>query len=311
MENARILIYGTGTVGIYFGGTLAKAGLAVTFADLPERAEALNQSGIAVKGIDSSFSLKPEVYSDLSDLEPQDFVLVCVKAIHTYDVAINLLPVLKPSTAVLSFQNGLENENILSELLGRNLVVGTVLQFHGRLEEGFCSVQDSPAQVIFGELDHQPSEREEWLSKIFSKADIGHVISHNINQKIWEHFIWNSAFNSVAALTNSSVQEILEHQAAFFTIEQLSLEMVRVAASEGVNVNWSSLEELNRTQIKYTHVKPAMLQDIEAGRRPELEPMLGILIKKGKKYDISTPVCTTIYNLLQLYCTHSELEVVE
>jgi len=308
MENAKILIYGTGIVGIFFGGMLAKAGLAVTFADRPERAEHLNETGLEVQSMDGSFTIDADIVSDLSEVEPQDFILICVKAIHTYEIALNLLPILKPSTAVLSFQNGLENENILSELLGPNLVMGSVLLYHGKLEEGYRSVQVSPAQVIFGELDHQPSEREEWLSSIFSKADIDHVVSHHINQKIWEHFIWNSAFNSIAALTNSTVREIIEHQAGYATVEKMMREMIRLAAAEGVNVGLTSLEELNREQSKYSHVKPAMLQDIEAGRRPELEPMLGIVIRKAKRLEISAPVCNSLYNLLQLVCTHLDTE---
>jgi len=308
MENAKILIYGTGTVGIFFGGLLAKAGFAVTFADREERAELLNETGLEVRGMDGDFTIESEVVSDLSTVEPQDFILICVKAIHTYENALNLLPVLKPSTAVLSFQNGLENETILAELLGQNLVMGSVLLFHGQLEEEYRSVQVSPAQVIFGEMDHQPSEREEWLSEIFSKADIDHVVSHSINQKIWEHFIWNSAFNSVAAMTNSTVREIIEHQAAYNTVEKMMREMIRLAANEGVNVALSALEELNREQSKYSHVKPAMLQDLEAHRRPELEPMLGIVIRKAKRKEMSVPVCATLYNLLQLVCAQLDTE---
>ncbi len=304
MENARILIYGVGTVGIHFGGKLAKAGFEVTFVDKPERAEGLNQSGLLVQALSGSFELNPVVRSDLEGIGPQDFILICVKAIHTYEIALNLLPVIKPSTALLSFQNGLENENILAELLGPNLVLGTVLHFHGRLEEGYRSVQDSPAHVVFGERDHQPSGREEWLSEIFSKADIDHVISHNINQKIWEHFLWNSAFSSIGALTGSTVQQILEHQPMLPTLELMMHEAMQVANAEGVEVSQAAIEEMNKTQVKYSHIKSPMLQDMEAGRQPELEPMLGVLLKKAQRKGIFLPVNTAVYNLLSLTCTH-------
>ncbi|OGG97180.1 MAG: hypothetical protein A2527_10210 [Candidatus Lambdaproteobacteria bacterium RIFOXYD2_FULL_50_16] len=308
MENARILIYGTGTVGIFFGSRLEKAGFKVTFADRPERASFLNETGLSVRGLDGDYHFKPEVVGDLEGMDSQDLILICVKAIHTYDIALNLLPVIKPATAVLSFQNGLENEKILSDLLGPNLLMGTVLQFHGRLEEGCRSVQDAPAQVLFGELDHQPSSREEWLSKIFSRADINHVITHQINQKIWEHFLWNSIYNSIGALTKSTLQEILEFESMRPTIEQMMSETIRVASAEGVVIPLGALEELNREQAGYTHIKPAMLQDIEAGRHPELEPMLGVILNKAKAKGISTPANAAVYHLLQLSCTHIEIE---
>lgn len=309
MDNARILIYGTGTVGIHFGAKLAKVGYQVSFVDRPERVEELNQTGLELVGLDTSYSWEPEVRDQVEGLEPQDLVLICVKAIHTYDIALNLLPIIKPSTAVLSFQNGLENEAILADLLGKNLILGTVLQFHGHLEAGYRSVQEAPAQVIYGELDHQPSSREEWLSNIFSKADIDHVISHNINQKSWEHFLWNSAYNSIGALTNSTVQDIIENEPLRPTLEQIILEGVRIAQADGVELNPAAIDEISKAQARYNHIKPAMLQDIEAGRRPELEPMMGVLIKKAKRGGISTPVTDTIYNLLQLVC--SRLDGVE
>ncbi|MDT8448079.1 MAG: ketopantoate reductase family protein [bacterium] len=308
MENARILIYGTGTVGIHFGGKLAKAGYNVTFVDREERAELLNQSGLELVGLEGSHQWEPTVYSAVDQLDPQDLILICVKAIHTYDIALNLLPVIKPSTAILSFQNGLENEAILADLLGKNLILGTVLQFHGHLENNCRSIQEAPAQVIYGELDHQPSGREEWLSEIFSKADIDHVISHNINQKSWEHFLWNSAYNSIGALTATTLQDMIEHEPLRPTIEQMIQEGVGVANAEGVEVSTAAIEEISKIQVRFSHIRPAMLQDIEAGRRPELEPLLGVLLKKAKRGGISMPVTSTIYNLLQLVCSKFDSE---
>ena len=124
---------------------------------------------------------------DLSGLPAQDIILVCVKAFQTYDIALTLVPVVKPSTITFSLQNGLDNEKILSDVLGNNLVMGTVIHFNGELNDESTVVQKAPANIIYGELDHQPSEREESLSSIFAHADIDHRISHSITEEIWKY----------------------------------------------------------------------------------------------------------------------------
>lgn len=301
MKHYNILIYGTGAVGIYFGGKLHQAGFNTSFVDLPEKVDEIGDSTLSIRSkMSKDYDFKPTIVKEVLDLPPQDIILVCVKAFQTYDIALNLLPVVKPTTIVLSLQNGLENEKILSDLLGKNLVMGSVIYFSGILENPSTVVQKAPDQIIFGELDHQRSQREEWLSSIFAHADINHKISEAINQDIWKKFIWSNAYNSVSALTSSTLKQIHQAEGVLQTIRQMMNEVQQIAEAEGIVVPNQILDDLINSVANYADVKTSMLKDMESGRMPELEALVGVVLKKGEQHGISTPVNQTIYNLIHL-----------
>ncbi len=309
MNKYNVLIFGTGAVGIFFGGKLFQAGFNVVFADTPEKAKKLSNCELLIRStIDKDFNFSPKIVDDISDLPAQDIILVCVKAFRTYDIAMNLLSVVKPSTITISLQNGLENEKILSDLLGKNLVMGSVLYFNGEMENESTVVQKAPGHIVFGELDHQRSEREEWLSNVFSHADISHKISGTINHEIWKRFIWNNAYNSVSAITNSTLKQIHMSEGIIPTIRQMMSEVQQVAQAEGIEIEDMTLDELIVVDPEYSDVKTSMLKDLEVGRMPEIEALVGVVLQKAKKHGISTPVNQTVYNLIQLTLTNANIK---
>jgi len=310
MEQVNVLVYGAGAVGIYFGGKLFKAGFNVVFVDTPEKVDRLKDAKLYIRStIDHDYEFKPRIVSDLMDLPPQDIILVCVKAFQTYDIALNLLPVVKPSTITISLQNGLENEKILSDMLGKNLVIGAVLFFNGELENDATVIQKTPANIVFGELDHQRSEREEQLSIIFSHADINHRISNAISHEIWKKLIWNNAYNAVSALTQTTLGQIHRFDGVLPTIRKMMHEVQQVAIAEGVEISDETIDELINLNTDQGDVKTSMLKDIEANRMPELESLVGVIISRAKKLHISTPVNQTIYELIQLSLMRINIKV--
>ncbi len=309
MRQYNVLIYGTGSVGIYFGGMLFQAGFNTVFVDISERVEQIKDHSLSIRSkISKDYDYNPEIVDDVSELAVQDIILICVKAYQTYDIALSLLPVVKPTTIIMSLQNGLENERILSDLLGKNLVMGSVIYFNGFLENESTVVQKAPGQIIFGELDHQRSKREEWLSDIFSHADINHKISGNISQEIWKKFIWNNAYNSIGAITQTTLQHIYKSEGILPTIRQMMSEVQQIAEAEGVQISNQMLDELIQSSHKYSDVKMSMLNDMESERMPEIEALVGVVLKKGETHGITTPVNKTIYNLIQLALLNANIK---
>jgi 2-dehydropantoate 2-reductase len=312
MKDLNVLIYGTGAVGIYFGGRLSKAGFNTVFVDLTEKVNKIKDEGLHIQSvIDNDYDFIPTIVDDVSGLPPQDIILVCVKAFQTYDVAVNLVPVVKPSTVTLSLQNGLDNESILSDILGKNLVMGSVLYFNGQLLNESTLLHQAPANIIFGELDHQRTQREEWLSSILSHADINHRISQTIREEIWKKFIWNNAYNSISAITQTTLKQINDFEEIMPTIRQMMREVQQVAQAEGIDIPDQVLDELAGIDMQYGDVKTSMLKDILSRQLPELEPLVGVVLQKAKLHNISTPVNKTIFNLIQLSLCNAHIEINE
>ena len=310
MKKFNILVIGTGAVGIYFGGKLFKAGFNVVFVDLPDRVEKLNQTGLKiVSKIDHNIDFQPKIVDQIVGLPAQDLILICVKAYHTYEIALNLLPVIKPSSILLSLQNGLENEKILSQILGKSLIMGAVPFFNGNVKDDYIVNQNAPAQIIYGEMDHQQSAREDWVSQVLAHADINHTISRSIRVEIWKNFIWNNAFNTISALTKTTFGQIVSMTEVLPTIKQMMKETQQVASAEGYEISNQQLDDLINFSNQYSNVNSNMQMDIESRSTPELEALVGVLLQKAKTHGITAIVNQTIYNLLQLSLSNIDINV--
>lgn len=301
MKNLNVLVCGAGAVGMFFGGKFSSTGAQVTILERPEKVEALEGQELEViTKYGNKYSYVPRFVDDLLDTEPQDLVLVCVKGFATYDVALKLLPVLKPSTIVLSLQNGLENEQVLADLLGENMVIGVVHHYSGDLLNETTVEQHAPANIVFGELNHTPSNREEWLSQILSHADISHRISRKIKVEIWKKFLWNSVFNPITTLTNSALTEVYQSHGLKPTIQSMFQEGLKIAQSEGIEISSNSLEELQKPLDGFEQIKTSMLKDFRAGKTLELDSLLGEVVKKAHKHNVPAPISESIYELTKL-----------
>ncbi|SRR6266508_2333481 len=119
----RIAVYGAGGVGGYFGGRLAQAGTDVHLIARGARLEALRDHGLRVRSVKGDFAVRVPATDDPSDIGPCDYVLFCVKAFDTEPAASRLGPLVGDATAVVSLQNGVDNEEKLVRAVGQDHVM--------------------------------------------------------------------------------------------------------------------------------------------------------------------------------------------
>ncbi|HEV8164487.1 MAG TPA: 2-dehydropantoate 2-reductase [Actinomycetota bacterium] len=120
----RIAVYGAGGVGGYFGGRLARAGSDVHFIDRGAHLQALREDGLRVQSVKGDFTVQVAATDDPAEVGACDYVLFGVKAFDTESAAARLGPLLGEGTAVLSLQNGVDNEDKLAEAIGPEHVMG-------------------------------------------------------------------------------------------------------------------------------------------------------------------------------------------
>ena len=121
----KILIYGTGAVGGYFGARLAQAGNDVTFIARGKHLEAIQKNGLQIKSIDGNFTVKPANATDaISTLNPDfDLIILGVKSWQMLDAAKAIKPILKESTLILPLQNGVNNVDKLLSVIDKNHII--------------------------------------------------------------------------------------------------------------------------------------------------------------------------------------------
>ena len=156
----RVAVYGTGGVGGYFGGRLALAGVDVHLIARGPHLRALQKSGLRVRSTKGDFEIDLPASDRPSDIGPCDYVLFSVKSFDTEEAATRLGPLIEDETAVVSFQNGVDNEEKIAGALGPNHVMGGAAYiFSGIAEPGVIAHTGGPARIVFGEMDGSDSER--------------------------------------------------------------------------------------------------------------------------------------------------------
>ena len=149
----KAAVIGTGGVGGYCGGLLARAEHEVTFIARGAHLGAIKRNGLRVESqLDGTFTVSGNAAEDTADIEVQDLVLFTVKMYHNMDAVKLLAPLMGPETVVLTLQNGIDNGEILAEAVGGSHVMIGSAYMEGRISEPGVVTQAGPGMAAFGEM---------------------------------------------------------------------------------------------------------------------------------------------------------------
>jgi 2-dehydropantoate 2-reductase len=230
----RIAVYGAGGVGGYFGGRLAQAGSDVHFIDRGAHLQALREHGLRVQSVKGDFAVQVPAADDPAEVGPCDYVLFSVKAFDTEPAAARLGPLLGEGTAVLSLQNGVDNEDKLAQALGPDHVMGgAAFIFAGKAAPGVIVHTGGPTSITFGELDGRVSERAQRLLECCQRAGFAAELSESIKTVLWAKFAFICAQAGMTAAVRLPIGELRTVDAAWAGLQRLVAEVAAVAEADG------------------------------------------------------------------------------
>ena len=297
----RIAIFGTGSVGGYFGGRLAKAGEDVFFIARGEHLKAMLMHGLRVDSINGDFTVQQvQATDDPSKIGEVEMVLVGVKAWQVLEAAEAMRPMIGPETVVLPLQNGLEAPAQLSEVLGGQHVLGGLCGlFCYMAGPGYIVHAGTNPFVKFGELDNHRSQRVELLLDTFKRAGVQAEIPPDIQVAMWMKFLFITVWSGMGAVTRAPVG-IWRSLPETRRMAELSLqEIIAVAAACDISLPEDALQKTMAMYDGFVPQSTASLQrDVMEGRPSELEAQIGTVIRLGQKADVATPQQSFIYNSL-------------
>ena len=301
----RFVIFGTGGVGGFYGGLLAKCGKEVVFIARGEQFRALKEKGLTVKSFKhGEFKInetnKIKFTDNPKDAGKADVVFVCVKSYDTKQVAPLIKPMLKEDTLVVSVQNGIENEEILSEVLGRNHVLGATAFVGTYVSEPGTVIHEAAGLLEIGELSGEETERVKRLVEELKKCGIEARVSKDINYTLWKKLVWNVAFNPYSVVTKATVGEMLSLPETKEVLKKLMEECYKVAEAYGVKLSPKIMENYLKSSPDLMNYRTSMLLDFERGKRIEIEGITGALIRKAEKKGIPVPYNKCIYATVKL-----------
>jgi len=302
----KIAIMGAGALGGTFGFLLADAGFDVTLVDVDRgKIDAIRRDGLTLIMPDGSRRHRAvKVTSDPREVGIADLVQISVKGYHTSSAAELAMPMIGPHTYVLSLQNGLKNLHWIQDVVGREKVVGGVTAHSAMpLSHTLIKYNGGMGGVYIGRYDGTDDPGLDRLVDMFEAAGFEcQRIPGDVREPIWRKLLANSSVNAVAALTGLTGTEIKDIEPANNLVRALVREVAAVARAQGFT--FPELDHPDDYVIKTLDWvgdnKVSMLQDIEAGRRTEIDTLTMAVVERGEEYGVDTPLCWAIGTLIQV-----------
>jgi 2-dehydropantoate 2-reductase len=304
----RIAVYGAGGVGGYFGGRLAQAGAEVHFIARGAHLRAMRERGLRVRSVKGDFEVRSPATDDPADIGPCDFVLFCVKTFDTDAAAARLGPLLGNGTAVVSLQNGVENEEKLARAVGEDHVLGGAAFIFAEIAEpGVIVHTGGPASITFGELDGRTSERARRLLASCEQAGFGAELSASIKTVLWAKLAFICAQAGLTATVRLPIGEIRTAPAAWAAFTRVVAEVCAVAEADGNPVPQAAQE---RAVALAQAIEPGSLSslhdDLVAGRHMELEALHGFVVRRAAQHGLAVPTSEAVYAILQPWAIRNQ-----
>ena len=319
--NMKIAIIGAGAIGGLVGVRLALAGEDVTFIVRGANLAAIRSKGMKLIEHDGIERVAANVRAtdDYNEAGSQDVVILALKA-HQVESVVDELPKLfGEHTTVITMQNGIpywyfqshggefegrrvesvDPTGIISAAIPARRVIGCVVYPASELIAPGVVRHIEGDRFPLGELDGASSERVQALSAMFGKAGFKAPVLENIRAEIWLKLWGNLTFNPISGLTHSTLVDICQFPLSRALATSMMTEAQDVANKLGITFR-VPLEKRIAGAEKVGKHKTSMLQDIEAGRGPEIDALVGSVIELGRLTRTPTPHIDTVYALVKL-----------
>ncbi len=307
----RFAVVGAGGVGGYFGAMLASAGEDVMFTARGSHLEAMKRDGLRVVSPSGTIRVPPERCAGTpAEIGPVDTVFFCVKSYDTERAAPALAPLLRPSSVVISLQNGIDNEEKLSRLLPESTIFGGVAYIFSTITHpGEITVAAGPARIVFGPLKGAPSRQgrqAEEIRALCERAGIPAEVSVDIEAALWKKFIFITGAGGLTALTRLTLGEILAVDASRELLTDAMRETESVARALGVHIEDGYLKGVFETLARSNNAtRSSLYNDLARGKPLEIEALAGTVVRRGTALGIATPVNRAVYAALLPHHLHN------
>jgi len=294
----KILIYGAGGVGGYFGAKLAKAGNDVTFVARGKHLKAIQKKGLQIKSINGDFLVKVNATATIKNVKiDPDLIIFGVKSWQLINAAKDCLSLLNKKTVVLPLQNGANNCNKLLKVFPKEQVVCGLCRIVSKIESpGVINHFEYEPEIVFGEISNEKTNRIKLIKQIFDKAEFKNKISENIQLDVWKKFLFIATFSGIAALTRSDIGVLRSSKYLRNWMLQTAKEIVTVANAKNILLTEKDIEKTFKIYDKLADNTTASMQrDVMENKPSELENFNGYIVKLGMQLKMPTPLNDFIY----------------
>jgi 2-dehydropantoate 2-reductase len=308
----KLAVFGAGAIGGFIAAALARSGIDVCVVARGAHLDAIRRQGLRVESDLGAFTAKVAAADDLRDFGDLQYVLVTFKSQQWDGVLPQFERAIAEGTVFVTLQNGLpfwysrdralqsvDPGGRILQALPYDRVIGGVVHASGHIAGPGFVRQSGGMLYPLGELNGAATERIAQLSQAFENAGMRAPIEPEIRRNIWRKLVNNLALNPVSALTRATVQRMLNDPPVRALLRAIIEEGLAIARASGVEPGVDAEERLKWAE-HIADVKTSMLQDVEAARPLELEPIAGAALELAHYYGVAVPHIETVYGLTKL-----------
>lgn len=316
----KVCIVGAGAIGGFLGARLGAAGCTMSAVARGATLGALARQGFVLLQQGERITSPVGAHDDPSRLGPQDLVILAVKGQALPAAAQAVRPLLAPHTMVLTAMNGVpwwffdglegpykglrvdavDRDGSVRAAIPAEHVIGAVVHASCSVAEPGVVRHAMGKGLIIGEPGGGRSERVASLGETLTRAGFDVSVSSRIQSDVWYKLWGNMTMNPVSALTGATCDRILDDE----LVRGFCQAAMREAAAIGERIGCpiaQTPEERNAVTRKLGAFKTSMLQDAEAGKPLEIDPLLTAVQEIGGKVGVPTPCVDALLGLTRLH----------
>lgn len=289
----KIAVVGAGAMGSIFGARFHDAGHETVLVDVAQPlVEKINADGVTIVAKEGGErTVRLPATTDPASVGPADLVVFFVKCYHTAAAAKSARPLVGPGTVVASLQNGWGNGDVLASVFPPQQVVIGVTYNSGTVLELGKVAHPGVGPTLMGHYEGDTTEGPARLAEAIADADLEARVVAPVRPEIWKKLILNAATLPTAALTGMSAGALTVHEPLHELVTETAREAVAVARALGYDIDADE-------RVSYIHelleragpTRGSMLQDLDAGRRTEIDVINGAVVRAADENDVPVPL---------------------
>lgn len=304
----KVTLIGLGAMGSFFAPRL-QAGLGPgNFRVMAEgeRRRRLETEGVTLNGVNYHFPIvEPKEIGD-----PADLVIMAVKDMGLEQAVRDISNQVGEKTQILCVMNGIESEERLAAVYGWEHVLYSFMRVSIAMDRGVADFDPNSGFVHFGEKHNETySPRVEAVKELFDRCGIPYKINRDMLKGLWFKFMANVGENMTCALLGIPFGAYRTEESANIIRRAAMREVAVIAQKKGIDIGEAEIEKQEKV-VKSLPVgnKPSTLQDLERGRRTEVEMFSGKVIRLGEELGVDTPVNRVLYHGIKVLEYKNEMK---
>jgi len=293
----KIAIIGAGALGAAYGSILYEMDpRCVSFIAAGKRCENLKRDGVVVNGKRYGIAVESP-----DEATPADLLIVAVKNHHLDQAIGEMMKAVGPGTTILSVMNGIDSEERIGAVYGMDKVVYGLTLGIDALREGNSVNYRNQGRIFFGEAKNPDmTDRVRRIKDLFDRAGIACVIPPDMIRSLWFKYMVNVGANQASAVLRANYGTLKSSSEARELMDSAMREVIAIARAMKVDLGEKDIGEWYKVlEPLNPEGKTSMFQDVEAGRKTEVEMFAGTVIELGKRCGVATPVNQRLFDELK------------